>query len=230
MIYFEDEDYETVLFEEKFPTCIPITVEQKIGEEVKITAYRRVEKIARGFEYLFWENPFSDNAKKWLVDALDPIVKTWEYEPSPYRFEHMLNFEISSPHMINKDVILNNTVKITDDEGYINRTTYKFECECEDDDAYFVTDLGGEIVSIASINSYPEGSNIREIAVETAVDFRKKGYATSNTAALALYLAQRGYIVTYECSNVNTASQKTAAKVGFDRVGTTYCYVCYNNL
>lgn len=230
MIIIEDSDF---IFQEELPTAIPVSIVHRLdrlGEEVQITSYPETEIIAREFEDLFRDDYFTDEAMKWLDEKITPIMKTKGYEPNRFTDRWLYNYEINSPDKVNKYAILNNTVKVIspDNEGLKNKTTYPFDCECEDDDAFFCTVENKKILSVASINSYPEDSNIREIAVETCSSQRKKGYAASNTAALALYLSQLGYKVKYSCQRYNTASQHVVLKAGFEYVGKSHYCVYYN--
>lgn len=228
MIIIEDSAF---IFEEKFMTAIPLSIIQKTGNEAEITTYPETEHIAREFVNLYKADYFSDEAMRWLNEHITPVMKEKGYAPNKFTDRWLYNYEIDSPDKVNISAILSSTQKVISpkDEGLKNHTTYKFECECEDDDAYFCTIENKSIVSIASINTYPENSKIREIAVETCTRYQKRGYAASNTAALALYLSNLGYLIKYSCQRYNTASRFTAQKAGFKFVGKSYYSLYYIN-
>ena len=221
MIIIEDSSW---IFEDGFPSAIPVSIVQRHGGEAEITTYPETEAIAREFETKFRDDYFADAAVAWLTEKINPVMLEKGYESDRFTDRWLYDYEVSSDAQINRAAILPNTVKVISPkkQKLKNDTTYPFDFECEDDDAYFCTVDGKTIVSVASINMYPPESKIREIAIETSLRHRNKGYAVSNVAALALYLLELGYTVRYSCQRYNTASQKTAAKAGFTNIGKSH--------
>jgi RimJ/RimL family protein N-acetyltransferase len=97
---------------------------------------------------------------------------------------------------------------------------------------YFGTCIDGKIVSIAACNEaldpdiQTEEINVTGIAVGTHEDYRGKGYAVSNVAALAEHHLRKGKQVTYITSVLNQASQNTAASAGFTKLAQEKIIVC----
>jgi len=221
MIIIEDSSW---IFEEGFPSAIPVSIVQKLGREAEITAYPETETIACEYEKLFKDDYFSDAAVAWLAEKITPVMAEKGYRPDKFTDRWLCDYEAVSANDINKAAILPNTVKVISPkkEKLKNGTTYPFDFECEDDDAYFCSVEAKKIVSVASINMYSEESKIREIAIETSLRRRNKGFAVSNVAALALYLIGLGYTVRYSCQRHNIASQKTAIRAGFSLIGKSH--------
>ena len=83
------------------------------------------------------------------------------------------------------------------------------------------------IVSAARVNEYDPDESSPEITVETAVDYRGKGYGVSNVLALARALSEDGQRAQYVCSRYNRGSAKLAEKAGFAETGRFYAYTAY---
>lgn len=77
----------------------------------------------------------------------------------------------------------------------------------------FVILHGEQIVSHAVIDAFADGSG--EIGLETAEEFRRQGLATSVCAAAIDYGLTHGLVrVTWDCTEANTGSVKTAHRLG----------------
>ena len=66
--------------------------------------------------------------------------------------------------------------------------------------------------------------NTREISIETAGDYRRRGYAKICAAALINCCLQKGYIPHWECETANAASAKLAQGFGFTKFNDYLCY------
>ncbi len=152
-----------------------------------------------------------------------------------FRHRWYYNYVLKRHGEINDSVILQETVKLTKNvlRGKKNRTTFDLKRYIAEEITTFVTVSNGEIVSVAAENmacsgdfdNDPECRGVTEIGVETAVGYRKHGYASSCTAALAGALLDEGIYVTYETDCDNIASKMTAERVGFRQYGKCYYYV-----
>lgn len=81
----------------------------------------------------------------------------------------------------------------------------------------------GVLVSAAWAMPDPAGDgHIREIALETAPAFRRRGLAAASAAALLCDLISAGCQPIYRCAEGNTASMALAHSLGLRRVGTEY--------
>ena len=221
MIIIEDSSFP---LENEFDCILPFNI-RLINNELEITAYDIVRDIADEFIEKFKSDPFSNDALDFLNLKLAPIVKDLSYEFDSkrlYTWHHC--YYMDDIKRLNIDAILPNTIKWEPNLHYKNLTTFDFEYI--GDRVIFVTIIDNQIVSYAYENIF-EGEDGAEISVETAPNYRNHGYAVSNTAAVTKYSLQLNHNATYNCTRYNTASQRTAEKVGFTNIGKNYYYVCY---
>lgn len=92
---------------------------------------------------------------------------------------------------------------------------------------YIGTVLEGKIVSAAWENPHDPQSDVIDIAVETAFEYEKKGYGTSNVAKLCRFLLDPGKRVTYIAEKNNFSSVKIAEKICLSESGKEYRIIWY---
>lgn len=232
MIRLEDEDLARFSLTEGY-TAVPFEVYQPVGGEMRVTVYPGLEGTAQEFLRLFSRDPFSPDAIHWLKDRLTPYVGEYGMSPSRDADVNFLDYRMSDRDALPVGRILPDTELAdgnTDMTGWINATTHALEMDPDDpDDACAIHRVGNTIAAYAALNDFPEEEDVREIHVECAPAYRKKGYATSCTVRLADYLLERGYSVQYVCRHTNLASARVAEKAGFTLAGRKYSFVCYRN-
>lgn len=213
--------------------AVPFEVYQPVGGESCITVYPGGENVAKVFLHLFSEDPFSADAIEWLKKCLTPFVGEYGMTPSRDADVHFLDYRMSDRDALAADRMLSETELIdgsTDMSEWVNATTHALEMDPDDpDDACAIHRVGNTIAAYAALNDFPEEEDVREIHVECAPAYRKKGYATSCTVRLAEFLLGRGYSVQYVCRHTNLASARVAEKAGFTLAGRKYSFVCYRN-
>ena len=164
---------------------------------------------------------------------MTPYVGEYGMSPSRDADVNFLDYRMSDRDALPVGRILPETELAdgnTDMTGWINATTHALEMDPDDpDDACAIHRVGNTIAAYAALNDFPEEEDVREIHVECAPAYRKKGYATSCTVRLADYLLERGYSVQYVCRHTNLASARVAEKAGFTLAGRKYSFVCYRN-
>lgn len=223
MIVIEDD----FIIDNEFDCVFPISYELYYGKELKIATFERFLPVAKKFESLFGNDPFNVEAINWIHENFCKSARDNGYEPDEKAASKwILTHKIDNVNQINRSIINNSTIRLDKFCRQKNLTTFKFDELFEQELTAFATSIDGKIVSIASEN-YSEYDNIAEITVETAPDYRKKGYAASNIAALAECLINDYELVAYNCSCKNIASQKSAVRAGFINDGKAYYYVCY---
>ena len=79
MIRLEEKELEKYILEEDCHIAMPFELHRKGGENEIIT-YSFTEKTAEEFEKRYCENPFSDEAKKFLLNELTPIMEKIGYD------------------------------------------------------------------------------------------------------------------------------------------------------
>lgn len=232
MIRLEDEDLARFSLTEGY-IAVPFEVYQPVGGEMRVTVYPGLEGTAQEFLRLFSRDPFSPDAIHWLKDRLTPYVGEYGMSPSRDADVNFLDYRMSDRDALPVGRILPDTELAdgnTDMTGWINATTHALEMDPDDpDDACAIHRVGNTIAAYAALNDFPEEEDVREIHVECAPAYRKKGYATSCTVRLADYLLERGYSVQYVCRHTNLASARVAEKAGFTLAGRKYSFVCYRN-
>lgn len=232
MIRLEDEDLARFSLTEGY-IAVPFEVYQPVGGEMRVTVYPGLERTAQEFLRLFSRDPFSPDAIHWLKDRLTPYVGEYGMSPSRDADVNFLDYRMSDRDALPVGRILPDTELAdgnTDMTGWINATTHALEMDPDDpDDACAIHRVGNTVAAYAALNDFPEEEDVREIHVECAPAYRKKGYATSCTVRLADYLLERGYSVQYVCRHTNLASARVAEKAGFTLAGRKYSFVCYRN-
>lgn len=228
MIYIEDH----FALKEKLDCIIPFTCIQN-ELDLLLHIYAPVKTMALEFIELYNKKAFSDEAIQYIDYKLQPFLSEWGYvniSDNIYDWEY--SYIIDDIEMINCEKILPDTICLNNKHDYANITnididTFHDEWDDLKKPVRYATVFDKRILSIAEENPhYINDTNI-EIGVETAENFRCKGYATSNTAALAKHLADKGNRVLYSCSRYNIPSQRTAQSVGFRIAGKRYYYAAY---
>lgn len=220
MIFIENSKY---FLENEFDCIIPCEIHiYKHQNEYQITVYDIMQDIAHNYVKLF-DNFLSKDAIDYLHSQINPIIYQLGYETDLKKlYEWSYLYDI---HYVNPDFILPNTIKWDSSMKYQNLTSIDLDFINERN--IFVTLIDDKIVSYACENPQGNDEKIIDIGVETAENYRGKGYAASNAAALALYDLNIYSTVEYYCDNTNIVSQHLAEKIGFKEFGKAYYYVCY---
>lgn len=214
------------IFKSGYPMIVPFLVTE-YDDGLEIEVYSGVKSFSKKFVKKYGKEIFSDEALTILTDELEKYADLHGYEGEKHeRLRWYHSFSMRSAENLDTSAILPSSVKIEEDVC-INRTTLEVGENLEKNIPMFATIADGQIVSMACVNEYSEGQRMLEITVETSPAYRKKGYARSNTAALAKYLIENGYSVAYCCSRYNIGSERIARSLGFDYVGRFYAYNAY---
>lgn len=219
MITYESE---SALFESSAPMIVPMLIWQQDGD-LRIEVYDGVREVAEEFERRFARHPFSKSALDWLDEQLAPYCNRHGYyreTQGKYRWYRQFTYNGES------------------EEGLVLSSTFRWEGEpnlsgllldLDPDWLTYVTVEDGVIVSAARVNEYDPDQSSPEITVETAVEYRGRGYGVSNVLALARALAEGGERAQYVCSRYNRGSAKLALRAGFAETGRFYAYTAYRD-
>ena len=219
MITYESE---SPLFESSAPMIVPMLIWQEDGE-LRIEAYEGVREIAEEFERSFARYPFSKAALDWLDEQLAPYCNEHGYfreVQGKYRWYRQFTYTYEEKD----ELILPSTFRW---EGDPNLSGLLLDLD--PDWLTYVTLVDGVIVSAARVNEYDPDESSPEITVETALEYRGKGFGVSNVLALARALAEDGERAQYVCSRYNRGSAKLALKAGFAETGRFYAYTAYKD-
>ena len=98
----------------------------------------------------------------------------------------------------------------------------RLPAHCLPDGVVYGVIADGRVASVAYAHrsGVLEG-RVADVAVETAPDYRGRGYAKTAVSALVVHFAATGGEARYACDPGNTASVRTAASVGFVPYGTS---------
>lgn len=213
------------LLEDESPVIIPVTLTSYPDGRFTASSYPETLEIIK--KYLADATVKSVFAKKNLETFSEEIGRALEplgYLPDRPQLHVIFTAESTSD--VDTSVILPQTAIITGKGALKNRTTYPID----DGETCAAVVEDGVIAAVAAVNSAPEGSKIRELNVQSAPEFRRRGSAASAVAALALHLLESGEAVAvrYECRVSNRGSAKTAVRAGFRAYARTFYCVCYN--
>ncbi len=218
MIVYESE---ARLLASNAPMIVPMLIWQR-EDGLTIEAYEGVTAVAEEFERRFASHPFSASALKWLDEALTPYCNTrGYYREIRGQLRWYRQYQLDR---LNPSAILSTTVRW---EGEPNLSGLLLDL----DPVWptYVTVVDGVIVSAARTNEYDPNESAPEITVETAVEYRGRGYGASNVTALAKELAADGQSPQYVCSRYNRGSAKLAKKAGFAETGRFYAFTAYKD-
>ncbi|MFC3747007.1 GNAT family N-acetyltransferase [Paenibacillus sp. GCM10012306] len=209
---------------------IPLKYIQFADGEIVISVISDYIDFAKGFYRLFSENLFSEEAFDYVFEFLSVEVKRFKLAPYTGHQEkekYLSIFGLSAKANITSSNIQNSTIPFNSDTSNKN-ITHSYE-ELMLDRVYYGTLHDNKIVSIVGCNNAPSLSPIVvDIGLETHEDYRQKGYALSNVAAMSNYLISNGHVVKYCCNNKNTNSIKTAISSGFKVVANEKTFWCVN--
>ncbi len=221
----EDE----AIFKAGYPGIVPVLIEEHRGR-LECEVYAGAEDAFRAYLARFEGRLFSERALRSLAESLDGYLEAHGYERDKKGTLRWYNsYELREAEQVDRSKIRSDSHLLTEAllaKGIGNRTTFPLSELLEKSLPAFVTLSAGEVVSIAAINEQAE-EGLPEITVETAVAFRKKGFAASNAAALAAYLTEQGRAVAYCCRGNHTGSNRIARGVGFEKVGRFYAIAAY---
>lgn len=185
---------------------------------------------AKNYYEIYKDDLFDKKAFDYLFEYISEKMK--KYERKPYSvnqtLEKYMTYSILSKKSdVPYEKIQDTTIQFKADTPFKNITNVY--TELSQDCIYYGTLIGENIVSIVGTNTpilkYPN-LNVVDIGVETHENYRQKGYAASNVAAMADYLLSNGYIVKWGCNSLNINSIKTATACGFREIAkekTAYC-------
>ncbi len=219
-----DADGEDLIRDTHFDIAVPVHVETFDGE-TKIFAYPSVRTLCENYAARFADDLYSEAATAFLQDGCAAFCKSLGYAMDRHSAVVGYNF------LSQEDAAADGTIckRIRRDGKYKNLTTFDLSACLAAERVIFAVVSEDAIVSLAVSCEAPyggeEGTPI-EISVETAPDYRGRGYATACVRTLAAYLAARGYRTLYKCRKENVASACVARGAGLVKTGD-FAYFVY---
>lgn len=211
-----------------FDIVIPFRVRLCEVGEPEVTVFPSQKKLAEEFLEKFRtpDEIFSKEAIEWVRKRIAPYLLDYLFTLIDEGRDYFLNFRIGS---VDNSLILPETRLITRADELENLTGYDFDSMNEYGHICYGTVIDGKIVSAACTN-YPcditgEDGLVAEMGTETAEEYRGRGYALSNCAALAAALLEHDFEVLYECEAHNDASVGLVKRLGGEEFAKNFCVV-----
>jgi hypothetical protein len=192
---------------------------------VIISVYPRYKKFIEEFYDLFKSDVFNDSALNWLSENIKQLILYEGYENKTPPLSYGYIYAQNKTEKLNINKILPSTIKIEPDNNYNNLTYFKFNKLFANEQTCYGTVLDNDLVAYAALN-YPPYKKTSSIGVGTIEKERRKGYALSNTIAVAKNFIENGNDASYRCSCKNIASQQIAKSAGFDFIAKKYEIFC----
>ena len=229
MVRTEDFEFEKEIISTGYHIALPaeIVLDEACGK-LTVTAYSFCVKIAEEYEARFGDDPFSVEARHFLLEQIGPIMNELGYDTSWAVDRVHLEYRSAD---IDRSKILPECQIISSLDGEIwdELALDEFELDPDDEiDRMAVIKVDGKIVCYAGINDISDDDMV-ELTVECEEQYRGRGFGSSCVACIADYFAGLGQAVKYVCADDNTASVKTAEAAGFRLVSRTLPFVCYKN-
>lgn len=210
-----------------FNTAIPFETAVYDDGRLIITCFEEFRALAEDFADKFNGSPLSADALTYVDSLLSEPMRQFGYEPDAKQNRRWMHvYMIDSADKVNREVIRPDSLLLTPDMVYENRTTFDMDMRFSEELICCGTIINGRLVSVAGENPCMD-EIITEIGVETIPGFRRMGLAASNTALLALTLVNEGMKVNYVCNSRNIGSRRVAETAGFAHTGKLFEYVCY---
>ncbi len=200
---------------------IPLGITYREGGDFDISCYPDTCEIAAEYAERFSDSLFSDAAVSFLKERFDGIFCERGYEgqiedDTVYFLDRMAAPDENTPTLNAREA-----------------GQYENLCEIDLDEAAelcqeaFVCLADEKIVSVAVENYTHKGET--EIAVETAEQYRRRGFAKAVSIALCNDIIASGGAVTWHCSRENKASCALAEAIGFREDGREMYFCYYKN-
>ena len=216
-----DAEGEAFIRENAFDIAVPVHVEQMNGE-TKIFAYPSVASLCEQYEEKYGADLFADEALDFLRAGCSAFRLSLGYSEEKHPKNWGYNF-ICEENMPATEI---SCERIRRAGKYKNLTTFDIEACLAYERVIYAVVKEGQIVSVAvTCEAPPKERGFVEIGTETAVGYRKNGYAQAAVRALSAHLCERGYRVLYKCHHENLASTAVAHGAGFSEVGRFFYYV-----
>lgn len=229
MLVHEDPVLEKAAMEGELCIAVPVSVYKPECGECVITAYENVWDICDAHEKKYGDDILSEESVKGLFAAVAPVAEGMGYSADVKESRIIREYRARGERLPSFDcdenvVTVGDTAEV---EGLECLLLHDPEPDPDDEeDVCTVIIKDGRIVALAGINDIADDDSV-EIFVETAKDFRGRGYGTAVTAALVNHLARIGYNTAFNCAESNKASSAIAEKLGMTLEGRRYSLVCY---
>ena len=201
-------------------------------QSVIVWAIPEIFEIIINHIKLFQNDLFSNKSSDYLYNNLFEIAQReqWNIEPERMKNYAYVTYGINDKNTLNKIKKQNTTIKFHSNTSYKVLNIGGFDVKKYDNKVfYYGTLIDDNIVSVARYGEHicenPDLlSESVDVDIDTNEDYRRRGYAVSNVVAITEHLlsgekeVENVKEVTYQTSNYNIESQKTALSAGFKEI------------
>ena len=191
--------------------AVPLEI-TAVDETATVEFYPSAKPIIDEFLALYGDEVFSDRAIRFAVDKLGGFLSSYGFSLSPDSEDYYINYTIPVPCI----EMLPEVRRLTGDEGFDDLTQTDIDGLIKQGYIIYASVVDNKIVAVANtgepINAHTPYEV--EIGVDTAQEYRRRGYGRSCVIALVRELADMGHGAIYECASQNTASVRLAEGLG----------------
>ena len=167
--------------------------------------------------------PLSPASLAALDACIRPHLAKWSYAPDRGNGDVYRIFR-ADPALFSPKTTKLSTVPIKSVDNYQNLTTLDLPAALRAGCVAYGYIEGGRILSLAITHTPPTGAAV-ELTLETAREYRGRGYGGAALAAITADLVGRGVAVLYRTRRNNTPSARAALSCGFRAAGLYYRYL-----
>lgn len=198
-----DEDW---LHDSDADVAVPFEMTVCAGEAV-IEYYPSAEGIVDEYLRLFGESEqtlLSCGAVDWANRAFEAFLEGFGFLLSPDSNDFYVNYRLRCAPCGKNPAVR----RLDGTEGYRDLTDTDVEGLCNSGYIIYAAVEGNNIVAVANtgVPITEDAPREVEIGVDTAEDYRRRGYGRACVCALVNELSSRGHEAIYECASGNTAS------------------------
>ena len=228
MIRYEDQSVEQAALSGKAYIAIPFEIYESTTGEVFLTTYTACRDVAEEFWDSYRASPFQREGLVWASGQIAAFMAEHGYQYDPRASRAILEFTVSRNELKMPDKTETIALRTRDEWiQYENETDAEPDFADNEKGAAFAVVRSEKIVSCACTNDAFYADDAVEIHVETARQYRGRGFGYMCTAALAKSLCVQGYKVWYKCYEDNFASAALAGKCGMHFAGKRVSFVCF---
>jgi len=179
------------------------------------SCYPEAEALTDEFLALFGESEktmFSTAALSWLNERFEPFLEEYGFALSPDAADYYINYTLSDA----LDVPCPDVVRLYGNEDYNDLTDTDIVGLLDSGFIIYAAVVDGNIAALANTGE-PINRNTAaavEIGVDTALEYRRRGYGKACVCALVNELEALGHTAIYECASKNLPSIKLIEGIG----------------
>lgn len=195
---------------------VAVPFEMTVSDGVaSVLYYKSAEVAVNEYLRLFGTDEsalFSEKAISWAVKTFGGFLAKYGFSLSPDSEDYYMGYALEVPD----EAECGPAVRLTGNEDLRDLTETDISGLTEEGYIICAVTEGNDIVAAANTGEpVCDGTPVTvEIGVDTASEYRRKGYGKACVAALVRELDRLGHRAVYECASGNTASVGLALSLG----------------